>query len=241
MRCFRTYNLLISKRRSPTIYRLIPLLEVGNWYALKLTNMKADVRFCHLGIGRDFTLRDRLFYHKTNRNCCIPGVYHQHCYFLFGQWWEATGFWYYLGVSWAILIISSSTMSSCPIIWCGAWSLLRHGSRNSNQPPITVTMRWPQGMLEDIVVLVSAIGWKDSFFRDGHTSRSLDIFGHIFTQFSPWDPLWICAALMYPNTVKFSINSLENRWKKVQIHRISSEILPSSGSPSFTPSLDREV
>ena len=41
LRCFRTYNLLISKRRSPTIYRLIPLLEVGNLYALKLTNMKA--------------------------------------------------------------------------------------------------------------------------------------------------------------------------------------------------------
>ena len=130
---------------------------------------------------------------------------------------------------------SLSAMSSCPIIWCGAWSLLRHGSRNSNQPPITVTMWWPQGMLEDIVVSVSAIGWKDSFFRDGHTSRSLDIFGHIFTQFSPWDPLWICAALMYPNTVKFSINSLENRWKKSKFTEFPVKFCPVQAAPVSHP------
>jgi hypothetical protein len=74
-----------------------------------------------------------------------------------------------------------------------------------------------------------------------HPKEPRHIFGHILTQVSPWDPLWICAALMYPNTVKFLIKSLENLWKIVQIHRISSEILPSSGSPSFTASLDREV
>ena len=36
-------------------------------------------------------------------------------------------------------------------------------------------------MLEDKVVSVSAIGWEDSFFRDGHTLRSLDIYLDVFS------------------------------------------------------------
>ena len=199
--------------------------------------MKADVRFCHLGIGQEILLWG--IDCSTTTEIAVSQEYITNTSFLFGQWWEATWFWFNFG---GIMGYPNSFKHHELVPHYLMWRMIFAATWLKKQQPTT--------NCNDYVVATRNAGRHsrvslstrlEGFIFPGrpHPKEPRYIFGHILTQFSPWDPLWICAALMYPNTMKFLIKSLENLWKTVQNHRISSEILPSSGSPSFTASTER--
>ena len=114
------------------------------------------------------------------------------------------------------------------------------GSQMYHHELVPMTMWWPQGMLEDIVVSVSVIGWKDSVFRDGHTLRILDIYLDIFSHNFTLRPIMNLSCLHALNLpIFFGTSTFDSDFsiKSLEMHRISHEILHSSGSPSFTASL----
>ena len=71
-----------------------------------------------------------------------------------------------------------------------------------------------------------------------HIKEPRHIFGRILTQFSPWDLLWIWAALMYPNILNINI------WQwSFQLNReFPVKFSPVQAAPVSQPaSVDREV